>query len=200
MMSLALPIPRFAATPPDGATFHGDAAACLSLDRLTTLFVDALAIEGVTGHSCCAIDESGEPVPLFGDSPMLAGSACAATISLETAGGEPLAMWLTPAAALTDRDARARLRLLATVAAGAGVPLLEAVDAEHAAATAPTAIERQCLGLTLAGWDRIDIADRLDRSPEAIGVHLRRAAARLGVATVAEAVAAASRRGLISEE
>jgi DNA-binding CsgD family transcriptional regulator len=176
------------------------AADCLSLARLSALFAAALAAEGVDGHLCCAIDAAGDPVPLFGDSWALAGAGDAAALPFESAAGEALAMYLTPAAALTDRAARARVRLLCVVAAAAGVPLLEAEDAEDAGARHPTSVERTCLGLTLAGWDRIDIADRLMRSPEAVGVHLRRAAARLGVDTVAEAVALASRRGLISDE
>lgn len=199
-MSVAVAISRPAASPPDAARFHASATECLSLSSLTMLFAVALAAEGIDGHLCCAIDAAGGSVPLFGDSPALAGAGDAAAVPLESTAGEALAMYLSPAAALIDRQARARVRLLCVVAAGAGIALLEAEDAEDAGARSPTAIERTCLGLTLAGWDRIEIADRLMRSPDAVGVHLRRAAARLGVVSVAEAVAAASRRGLISDE
>lgn len=199
-MGLAIPISQAVETAPDGARFHDEAARCLTTAALDRLFADALAMEGVTGHLCCARGDDGGAVPLFGDSPAIAGSACAAGVAVSDDAGAPLTMWLTPATALTDRAARSRLRLLSAIAAGHGAALCEAVDDEAKDAILPTSIERLCLGLTLAGWDRIDIADRLDRSPGAVGVHLHRAAARLGALSIAEAVATASRRGLISDD
>lgn len=93
-----------------------------------------------------------------------------------------------------DRARQARMHLLAVVYAERRDTLM--AEARDLATAVPlTLVERQLFGLLLTGGTIGDVAPRLDRSPRAIDLHLMRAAARLGVADPAEAVALAARRG-----
>jgi len=85
-------------------------------------------------------------------------------------------------------------------AAGArGVPRgPRAATREHAAGL--TAKELAVLGLLAAGLRNKEIATRLSRSARTVDHHVEAIFAKLGVATRAEAVSAAYRRGVITTD
>jgi DNA-binding CsgD family transcriptional regulator len=179
--------------------FLQDAPSLLHLDDMIAAFASAISAHQGYAHVCCATDEDGNLFPLFGDAPELAadtGGRLVESIDVETMDGEQLVV-LIACRSPFDRMNLSRLRLLAVMYATHAVTLFDAADEEPANGQI-TAIEQTCFSLTMTGWSHLDIADRLDRSAPAIGIHMRRAAERLGVSTIAEASAIIASRGLIS--
>ena len=179
--------------------FLQDAPSLLHLDDMVAAFAAAISAHQGYAHICCAIDEDGNLLPLFGDAPELAtdvGGQLVESIEVETMEGEPLIV-LVACRSPFDHMHLSRLRILAVMYASHAITLFDAAD-EEPIDSPITAIEQTCFSLTLTGWSHLDIAERLDRSAPAIGIHMRRAAARLGVSTIAEASAIIASRGLIS--
>jgi DNA-binding CsgD family transcriptional regulator len=172
--------------------------AVLHLDDLVEAMSAALFAHQATAHCCCAIDESGELIPLFGDDLTLATSTERNRIEIETetADGEPVLLFVATRAAV-DRKTLATFRMLATLYATHGINLFDASD-DIPPDGQITAIEQKCFSLTMAGWSHLDIAEHLDRSAPVIGIHLRRAAERLGVSSIAEASVIVASRGMLS--
>ncbi len=183
-------------------TFPQMAPDILDIDELIELFGEALAGEGATGHRCFVLDADGGRILLTqggqdGEqvSKWLPNRRRLISFDIESADGEPLLMTIdlpkTP-----DRRKLARLHMLAVVYTAHAVPLIEAEDREPPAPLL-TPTERQCLQLVVAGLSHLDIGERLDRSPAAVGLYLRRAAARLGAPSTMEACTIALARGLL---
>jgi DNA-binding CsgD family transcriptional regulator len=174
------------------------APAVLQLDDLVDAMSAALFAHQATAHCCCVIDEDGTLTPLFGDDLTLATSTGRNRIEIETetANGEPLLLLISTRAAV-DRKTLSTFRMLAALYATHAINLFDAVD-EIPADGQITATEQKCFSLTLAGWSYLDIAEHLDRSAPAVGIHLRRAAERLGVSSVAEASVIVASRGMLS--
>ena len=200
------------------ASFMAAAPQALSVNVLVAAFTKAIAAERCVYHACCAVAPSGELLPLFGNNLALGDGArwlngglvpppqpnptlpelyALEAFPVELSDGEARVVLIGGPVASIERERRSRLNALATVFAGRGALLMEAEDA-GAASNEPSAIERECLGMLLAGWSFLDIGEHFDRSAPAIGIHLQRAAAKLGVDSPTEAVAAASRRGMIT--
>lgn len=195
------------------ATFMQIAPGALHLPELADAYANAIAAEAGLCHACCVVEPSGMLTPLFGDAPELghgiawtgeglsaepcdvpAGVEQVDVIPVEAETGELLLM-LIGSSRPAERLEQSRRHALTVVYVERGVMLLEAADEERADELTET--ERQCLGLTLAGCSHLDIGERFGRSAPAIGILIRRAAEKLGAATTAEAVAIASRRGLM---
>jgi DNA-binding CsgD family transcriptional regulator len=174
------------------------APVALHLDDLVEALSAALFAHQVTAHCCCTIDEDGKLVPLFGDDVTLATSSGRDRIEIETetADGEPFLL-LIATRATVDRQALSTFRMLAALYATHGVNLFDAID-DMPADGQITATEQKCFSLTMAGWSYLDIAEHLDRSAPAVGIHLRRAAERLGVSSIAEASVIVASRGMLS--
>lgn len=180
--------------------FLRDAPGILDLDELVAGFGQAIAAELAVGHVCCVVGEDGRLYPAFGDTPALADRADddgIEVIAVEAPDGTPLAVLIATVTPI-ERRRLSRLRVAANIYATLAVTLLEASD--EAPAEGLTTIERQCLSLTLAGQSYLDIGETLDRSAPAVGVHVRRAMARLGTSSVAEAISIAASRGMISQQ
>jgi len=178
--------------------FVRDAPSMLHLEQLVEAMSAALFAQRVTAHCCCAADEDGTLIPVFGDDLSLATSIGRDRIEIETetADGEPLLLLIATRAAV-DRQTLSTFRLLAALYATHGVNLLDARD-DMAAHGQITPIEQKCFSLTMAGWSHLDIAEHLDRSAPAVGIHLRRAVERLGVSSIAEASVIVASRGMLS--
>lgn len=191
------------------ATFMQLAPEALRLSELVEAYARAIAAEAGLGHLCCVVEPSGALTPLFGDAPELAAglvwtgegldgepsdAPLIDAVPVEAQTGELLVV-LIGSARSADRLQQSRRHALTVVYAERGVMLLEATDEEMGDHLTET--ERQCLGLTLAGYSHLDIGEHFGRSAPAIGIHIRRAAEKLGAASTAEAVAIASRRGLV---
>ena len=185
----------------DGAVadFSVLAPTCLYIHELLDHFIGALVLEGVHAHLCCAVDDDGCLLPLVGDAPQLASQdnrRCDIDFPMESADGSALLVRLD-AGGPVDRRKRARLHLLATLYALHALPLLEAAEDDQRASETLTALERDCLGLAVLGSSGVDIGESVDLSVSAVGIVLRRAAARLGAGSFAEAAAVALARKLI---
>lgn len=177
--------------------FLRDAPVQLHLDPLVDAFAAALAVHQATAHCCCAIADDGSLTALFGDDPGLAASADRGLIDIgiETPDGGQLVLLISARSAV-DRNTLSRLRLISTLYVTHAIALFEAADEEPADGRI-TPIEQQCFTMLLTGCSYLDIAERLDRSAPAVGVHLRRAVERLGVSSIAEASALVASRGMI---
>lgn len=178
--------------------FVRTATAALHLDDLVEAMSAALLAHQAPAHCCCIVDEDGTLTPLFGDDLALATSPGPNRIEIETenANGEPFVLLISTRAA-ADRKTLSTFRMLATLYATHGTNLFEAIDVIPETGQI-TATEQKCFSLTMAGWSHLDIAEHLDRSAPAVGIHLRRAAARLGVSSVAEASVIVASRGMLS--
>lgn len=205
-------------TPDPYGHFMRLAPEALHLPELVAAFTRAVAAEQGLYHLCCSIGPFGKLAALFGDAPGLAdglvwdgeGIAYADemgepgeglpgleeidALPVESYTGEMLVMLIGGRAQMAERRRQARVHALSVVYAERAVVLLEAADEPEGDELTET--ERHCLGLTLAGYSHLDIGERFGRSAPAIGIHIRRAADKLGAASTAEAVAIASRRGL----
>ena len=176
------------------------APTCLYIHDLLHLFTEALVAEGVQGHLCGVADQEGHLLPLVGDDPQLAIRSTTRDdldFTIEAADGSALVVRLA-ASGPVGRKKRARLHLLATVYASYALPLLEAGEDALGAHDTLTPLEHDCLALAIAGSSGLDIGERFELSAPAVGIVLRRAAARLGVDSFAEAAAIALARNLIS--
>jgi DNA-binding NarL/FixJ family response regulator len=74
---------------------------------------------------------------------------------------------------LESPEERANLHAMATLYLCRGIALLDARD--DLAASALTETELFCLDQRQAGWCDLDIAEALDRSVQAVKVHVQRA-------------------------
>lgn len=195
------------------------APEALHLPELVTAFARAIGAEYGLYHVCCSIGASGQLAALFGDAPALAdglvwtgdgigyadqlAESCddlpgleeIDALPIESHTGEMLLMLIGGGVGMVERQQHARVHALSVIYVERAVVLLEAADDEPGGELL-TETERHCLGLTLAGYSHLDIGERFGRSAPAIGIHIRRAAEKLGASSTAEAVAIASRRGL----
>ncbi len=172
--------------------FSRAASMALDLDKLIVAFGDALAQEQATGHRCFAVDGNGERILLSQSRTTRHGlrkDVFTITFSVEMPDDEPLIVEVDCPEA-PDRHRRARLHVLAVAYATHAAILIEAQD-DDSRTGSPTPTERLCLLSLVDGLSYLDIAERLNVSAPAIGVYLRRAAARFGVASVREACAIA---------
>jgi DNA-binding CsgD family transcriptional regulator len=173
----------------------------LYLGELVEAFGAALAQENAIGHCCMATDAEGRPVVLTRSddavhaTPDRDGSV---TFSIAMPDDEPLTLTIVSPEP-SDRHRLARLHLLATFYAHHVVPLIEADDEEKEARPfgSLSPVERQCLQLACAGLSHLDIGEQLDCSVPAVGIYLRRAAARLHARSAREACVIAMDRGLL---
>jgi len=170
----------------------------LHIDELVEAFGVALAQENAIGHCCMAIDADGGQVVLTeshhaGRAAMDRDSSV--TFSMDVADDQPLILTIISPEA-PDRHRLARLHLLAVVYTNHLVTLIEAED-DVLPVDCVTRVERHCLQLALGGLSYLDIGEQIDRSAPAVGVYLRRAAARLHANSVREACAIAMDRGLL---
>lgn len=170
----------------------------LDIDALIDAFGAALGQEQATGHCCTATDGDAQQVVLSqsGDAGCaLAGQGHCVTFPIDLPDDDSLSVTIF-CSAPPDRHRLARLHLLAVVYANHVATLMEAGD-EDALTGALTPVERHCLQLALAGLSHMDIGEQLDRSAPAVGIHLRRAAARLNAGSVREACTIALDRGML---
>lgn len=179
--------------------FLRSAPHMLDIDDLVAAFVHVLAHEGGTAHRCSAIDCDAQPILLI-EAPPGADNVLRndpiVTFSIEMYDDESLIVAVaTPEP--PDRDRKARLHTLTVVYATHLLTLIEAQD-DKLRTGLLTDIERHCLRLMLTGSSYLDIGEELDLSAPAVGIYLRRAAARLGTLSVAEAGAIAAARGLLN--
>lgn len=180
--------------------FPRAAQECLRLEELVEAFARAIARYHGIGHHCCAIDEDGAWLPLCGDTPALAKAGHedrVEVIYVDTVGGEQLVV-LIALSADVDRQHLSSLRLVSTLYATHAITLVEAHD-ELLHDGQITPIEKQCFSLAMAGLSNLDIGERLDRSATAVGIHMRRATAKLAVSSIAEACAIMASRSPMSE-
>lgn len=180
--------------------FPQAAQECLHLEELVEAFARVIVRYHGIGHYCYAIDEDGVWLPLCGDTPALTKAGHGDRIEIihaDTAGGEQLAI-LIALSTDADRQRLSTLRLLSTLYATHAITLVEAHD-ELLHDGQITPIEEQCVSLALAGLSNLDIGEQLDRSATAVGIHIRRATAKLAVSSVAEACAIMASSGLMSE-
>ena len=170
--------------------FPRAAQECLHLDNLAEAFARAIVRDHGIGHYCYAIDEDGAWLPLCGDTPALARAGHGdrvEVIHVDTAGGEQLAILIALSTDI-DRQRLSTLRLLSTLYATHAITLVEAND-ELLHDGQITPIEKQCVSLAMAGLSNLDIGEQLDRSATAVGIHMRRATAKLAASSIAEACA-----------
>ncbi|MCE7797100.1 helix-turn-helix transcriptional regulator [Sphingobium sufflavum] len=184
--------------PDPAGTFVRVAPLLLDLPALVAAFDAALALEDARGHRCFVLDGD-ERLPLTQSPDRIVGEAASdTTFRIAAPDGETLLL-IIDCAESPDRSRRARLHLLATVYAAHVVPLIEVEETDGPTQDdALTARERECLRLLLTGLSHLDIGDALDLSAPAVGIHLRRAAARLGAGSPLDACAIALARGLLT--
>lgn len=183
-------------------SFPSMAPDILDIDALVGAFADALVQERATGHCCTILDQHGRPVVLTHSqqaSTMIGKSDSFVTFNIDMHDDQPLVVTISSPEP-PDRLRRARLHALAVVFAAHAVPLIEAQEdgADAVPAGSLTPVERHCLRLLVGGLSYLDIGDQLDISASAVGVYLRRGAARLGVSSALEACTIALGRGLLT--
>lgn len=175
--------------------FLEQARQARDLAALTLAFGESIAPHGFTHHLCLALD-GGEAQPLFGDAALVAGEPVV-QLPVATWRGGGGVICLGGRMEPVGPALRASLAGRAEIHATFGVALLQrAGDIETAAGLGLA--ERQCLAGLLLGEGVASIARRLTLDPLAVTGHVERAIARLGVASRAEAVALAARRGLLA--
>lgn len=180
--------------------FPQAAQECLHLEELVEAFAGVIARYHGIGHYCYAIDEDGAWLPLCGDTPALTKAGHGDQVEIihvDTPGGEQLAIVIATSIDV-DRQRLSTLRLVSTLYATHAVTLVEASD-ELLHDSQITPIEKQCFSLAMAGLSNLDIGEQLDRSATAVGIHMRRATAKLAVSSIAEAIVIMASRGLMSE-
>lgn len=180
--------------------FPQAAQECLHLEKLVEAFARVIVRYHGIAHYCYAIDEDGAWLPLCGDTPALTKAGHGDRVEIihvDTAGGEQLAI-LIALSTDVERQRLSTLRLLSTLYATHAITLVEAND-ELLDDAQITPIEKQCFSLAMAGLSNLDIGEQLDRSATAVGIHMRRATAKLAASSIAEASAIMASRGLISE-
>jgi hypothetical protein len=169
----------------EGATlesiFSTRVCETLTLEDLSALFRDTASMLGACQHRCVAV-EGGEKVFLFGDDHLDWDTRDSAVGALTF----PITGWderdyevefaVLPGFDVTH--SRASLHLLASLYVCRGLALLDAGD--DLADTDLTAIERRCIEARQEGLCDLDIAEDLDRTVHAIGVHVQRANRKLG--------------------
>lgn len=167
------------------------------LETLVSLFADALAEHGIEGHFCLRKTEAGL-VPLAGDCPRLMSSqeSCIVVDTDERFMAGTRVLLAAPCHSLTGGE-MALLRGYAELFAARAVALQELAD------DVPTDCglslrERYVLGRRMAGLAPIDIAGEAGLSIATVCAAIESAIARLGCATLAEAIAFAARRGWLA--
>lgn len=161
------------------ADFIAHADSILSLDSLTARFSEALGLD-VASHGCFEIageerrflfGKDGWCGPV-GDGRTLA-SLCFPILGWDGRQYEmEFRLFSQP-----EADERANLHAMAVLYLCRGIALRDARDDLTGAGL--TATERYCLDQRQAGWCDLDIAEELDRSVQAVKIHLQRAEAKL---------------------
>jgi hypothetical protein len=162
------------------AIFSARVYETLTLEDLTALFRDTASMLGACQHRCVAV-QAGQKVFLFGDDLTWEtnGKALGA-LTFPITGWDELD-YEVQFSALPGFDvthSRASLHLLASLYVSRGLALLDAED--DLTDTDLTAIERRCIESRQRGLCDLDIAEYLDRTVHAIGVHVQRANRKLG--------------------
>jgi DNA-binding CsgD family transcriptional regulator len=165
-------------------------------ERLVALFADALAEHGISGHFC--LRKSGSAfTPLLGDAPELIGAPHRFFVDssdMHFAGARVLLA--EPARPLTTEET-ARVRGYAQLYAARALALQELAD-DVETDCGLTLRERYVLGRRLAGLAPVDIALEAQLTVQTVTSTIDSAVARLGVATLAEAISIAARRGWLA--
>lgn len=192
--------------------FHRLADKAASLSALGDTFAAMIFEMGFSGHCCISLTRAGVEHQ-FGDIDLLPGNLSTLLSRAAKSGRHhvgdllilPVESWHENALflcmfgrgqPLDSRDS-ARLSGWAEVYASFASALLERAQ------DVPTAdglglAQRQCLALVLVGRSDLDIANVLGITPLAVRGHIDDAAAKLNVASRAEAVSIAARRGWLA--
>jgi hypothetical protein len=158
------------------ADFIAGVDATLTIDKLVTRFSQALGLQAAS-HACYAVEGDSRRF-LFGETgwsgpvaqPEILPRLCFSIIGWDEKHYEVEIRLLSM---LESREERANLHAMATLYLCRGIALLDARDD----ATAPSLTETElfCLDRRREGWCDLDIADALDRSVQAVKVHIQRA-------------------------
>ena len=193
----------FKSTPPKGADFPATARLRAELliapnsETLVTLFANALAEHGIAGHFCLRKSGAGF-TPLLGDSPALIGQAenCLHIDTDEAFMSGTRVLLARPARPLS-REHATRIRGYAELYAARALALQEMAD-DVSTDCGLTLRERFVLGRHLAGLAPIDIAIEAKVSVATVSAAIDSAIAKMGVETLADAIALAARRGWLA--
>jgi DNA-binding CsgD family transcriptional regulator len=165
-------------------------------ERLVSLFADALAEHGISGHFCLR-KKGAALTPLLGDAPeLIAGSHGFAVDSDDMYFAGARVLLAEPERALT-REESARVRGYAQLFAARALALHELGD-DVETDCGLSLRERYVLGRRLAGLAPIDIAIESGVSVQTVASAIDNAVARLGAENQAEAIAFAARRGWLA--
>lgn len=199
-------------TPRTMGEFHRVADKAASLSELGDTFSAMIWEMGFSGHCCIALTRNGAELQ-FGDVDHLPENLLPLLSRARKSGRHragdllilPVESWHENALFLCmfgrehllDARESARLSGWAEVYASFASALLERAQ------DVPTAIglglaQRQCLGLVLVGRTDLEIAESLGITPLAVRGHIADAVEKLDVATRAEAVSIAARRGWLA--
>ncbi|GAY23823.1 MULTISPECIES: hypothetical protein [Sphingobium] len=158
------------------ADFNAGVDSTLSIESLVTRFSQALGLQAAS-HACYAVGD-GERRFLFGETgwcgpiaqPEVLPQICFPITGWDERQYEVEIRLLSM---LESPEERANLHAMATLYLCRGIALLDARD--DLAASALTETELFCLDQRQAGWCDLDIAEALDRSVQAVKVHVQRA-------------------------
>lgn len=169
------------------ADFIAGVDGMLSIDSLVTRFSQALGLQAAS-HACYDVSDGGRRF-LFGETGLFGEAGWRGPI----APPDALPLLCFPIAGWDERPYEVEIRLLsmlespqehanvhamATLYLCRGIALLDARDDQ--AATDLTETEIFCLDRRQAGWCDLDIAEALERSVQAIKVHVQRARQKQG--------------------
>ena len=158
------------------ADFVAGVDTTLTIDSLVTRFSQALGLQAAS-HACYEIDGEDRRF-LFGETgwcgpvaqPEILPQLCFSVTGWDERQYEVEIRLLSM---LESREERANLHAMATLYLCRGIALLDAQD--DLTGRELTATELYCLGQREAGWCDLDIAEALDRSVQAVKVHIQRA-------------------------
>jgi DNA-binding CsgD family transcriptional regulator len=165
-------------------------------ERLVTLFADALAEHGIGGHFC--LRKSGSALtPLLGDAPELIAAPHRFFVDSDDMHFAGARVLLAEPDRTLDKEEMARVRGYAQLYAARALALQELTD-DVETDCGLSLRERYVLGRRLAGLAPVDIALEAQLSVQTVTSAIDNAVARLGVATAAEAISIAARRGWLA--
>ncbi|WP_176598465.1 MULTISPECIES: helix-turn-helix transcriptional regulator [Sphingobium] len=158
------------------ADFIAGVDTTLTIDSLVTRFSQALGLQAAS-HACYAVEGETRRF-LFGETgwsgpvaqPEKLPHLCFPIIGWDE---KPYEVEIRLLTALESREERANLHAMATLYLCRGIALLDAQD--DLADASLTETELFCLDQRRAGWCDLDIAEALDRSVQAVKVHIQRA-------------------------
>lgn len=165
-------------------------------ERLVTLFADSLAEHGISGHFC--LRKSGAALtPLLGDAPELIAAPRRLVVDSDAMHFAGARVLLAEPDRTLGNEEMTRVRGYAQLFAARALALQELAD-DVQTDCGLSLRERYVLGRRLAGLAPVDIALEAKLSVQTVASAIDNAVARLGVATQAEAISVAARRGWLA--